>query len=116
MAKKKDTKPVNETQAAPPEPKAQTKEIKMSEVTVAGVTTSEEEIAKALDLLRRTKEQRTKQAQKNKDNPELAAKAKVRATRLRAKDTLLKQKAIAAGIVVTDEEIDAVIAAGTPAE
>jgi len=80
-------------------------------LNVAGESVSESEVQAALDLLRRTKEQRTKQAQKIKDNPELKAKAAVRALRLRVKDTLLKKKAVEAGLVVTDAEVDAFIAA-----
>lgn len=81
-------------------------------VTVAGASVSETEVQAALELLRRTKEQRTKQAQKIKDNPELKEKAAKRALRLRVKDTLLKKKAVEAGLVVTDAEVDAAIAAG----
>ena len=68
---------------------------------------SEEEINAALDLLKRTRAQRTKQLERMKNDPVAKAKAKDRATRMRIKATLLQKKALQAGLTVTEAEIDA---------
>jgi len=73
---------------------------------------TQEEIQKALQLLAKQKEQRSKQAERVKNDPEAKAKAAARALRLRVKSTLLVKKAVAAGISVSDAEIDAHIADG----
>lgn len=82
----------------------------MADVTVDGKKVSQEEVAKALALLEKTKEQRAKQRERNKNNPEASAKQKARATRQRVKTQLLLAKAVKAGITVTDKEIDDAIA------
>ena len=79
-------------------------------VIVNGVEVDQEEVARAMALLTRTKEQRAKQRDKQKNDPEAKAKSDERAKRLRVKNTILCQKAVTAGIVVTPEEIDAYIA------
>ena len=71
----------------------------------------ESEIAAALELMKKQKEQRAKQRERAKSNPESAEKAKLHAEKARVRTTLLARKAREAGIVVTDEEIDAYIAA-----
>lgn len=79
-------------------------------IKVGGAEVAQSEIEKALALLERQKEQRAKQADKVKNNPELKAKADERARRLRAKNTILCRKAVAAGITVSEAEVDAYIA------
>lgn len=66
---------------------------------------SEQEVQEALALLRKTKEQRAKQAAKLKSNPELKAKAAENSKKRRIKDVLLLRKAHAAGITVSDSEV-----------
>lgn len=76
----------------------------------AAPAASQEDIALALDLLKRTREQRAKQREKAKNDPQSAEKAAKRALRLRVKNTILLKKAVDAGIGVTDAEIDTYIA------
>ena len=82
------------------------KELKVGERTV-----SQEEVEKALALLESQKLQRAKQRDNLKNNPEAKAKADARALRLRVKNTILQRKAVAAGITVSDMEIDEYLAA-----
>lgn len=82
----------------------------MAEVTTPNAKPTQEEINEALALLKRTKEQRAKQREKQKNNPELKAKQAERSLRMRVKNSLLVKKATDAGISVTDKEIDAFIA------
>ena len=83
----------------------------MADVTVGNKTVSQEEVEKALALLESQKQQRAKQRENIKNNPEAKAKADARALRLRVKNTILQRKAVAAGITVSDKEIDEYLAA-----
>jgi hypothetical protein len=87
----------------------------MSEFEAQGQATPEE-IAAALDLMRRTREQRTKQREKMKTDPIAKAKADLRAKRQRVRQSLLVRKALAAGIVVSEEELEAELAKGSVEE
>lgn len=75
-------------------------------VKVGGKEIAQSEIDKALALLEKQKLQRAKQAEKNKNNPDVIAKRKEYSTKQRVKNQLLIKKAIAAGITVTDKEVD----------
>lgn len=75
-------------------------------VKVGGKEIAQSEIDKALVLLEKQKLQRAKQAEKNKNNPDVIAKRKEYSTKQRVKNQLLIKKAIAAGITVTDKEVD----------
>ena len=66
---------------------------------------SEADVQAALALLEKTRAQRAKQREKMKSDPNAKAKADERAKRLRVKNAILIRKAIAAGIVVTEDEI-----------
>lgn len=76
-----------------------------------GTAASQEEIAKALELLRKTRDQRTKQLERMKNDPVAKAKAADRAKRVRIKAQLLVKKAMQAGITVTEAELDAAMKA-----
>lgn len=79
----------------------------MSEnINVGGKSVSQSEIEKALELLERQKTQRAKQAEKNKNNPEVLAKRKEYSAKQRIKQQLMLKKAIAAGISVSDKEVE----------
>jgi FKBP-type peptidyl-prolyl cis-trans isomerase (trigger factor) len=73
---------------------------------------SQEDIQAALALLAKTREQRAKQREKMKSDPVAKAKAEERAKRLRVKNSVLVRKALAAGIVVTEDEIQKELAKG----
>lgn len=85
-------------------------------VMVGSEAVSASEVEKALALLRKTKEQRAKQSAKNKDNPEVIEKRKAYSLRQRVKTQLFIKKATAAGITVTDKEIDDALAASDISE
>jgi FKBP-type peptidyl-prolyl cis-trans isomerase (trigger factor) len=78
-----------------------------NEISIDGQTVSQEEIKRALALLESQKNQRAKQRENLKNNPEQKAKADARALRLRVKNTILQKKAVQAGITVSDAEVDA---------
>lgn len=85
---------------------ADEKTFKVGEKQVA-----QSEIEKALELLEKQKLQRAKQAEKNKNNPEVLAKRKEYSEKQRIKNRLIIEKALKAGIIVTDQEVDAAIKA-----
>lgn len=74
---------------------------------------SEAEVKKALELLQKVKEQRKRQAEKLRNNPKYKELQKKQALRQRAKLAILKEKALKAGITVTDAEIENWIKANT---
>lgn len=84
--------------------------------TSTGQVLTQEDIDKAAKILEQQKNQRAKQQERVKNNPEAKAKADLRAKRLRVKNTLLIHKAVAAGITVSDQEIDDYIAANPTRE
>ena len=77
-----------------------------TDLNIGGKTVSQEEVEKALALLESQKQQRAKQRESLKNNPEAKAKADARALRLRVKNSILQKKAVAAGITVSDLEIN----------
>lgn len=80
-------------------------------VKVGGKEIAQSEIDKALALLEKQKEQRAKYAERNKQKtPEQVEKEKANYRRNAAKNRLLVKKAIAAGITVSEKEIDEYLA------
>lgn len=73
------------------------------------VKISQEEYDKAMAILQKQKEQREKEKLRAQD-PAVKAKAAEQSKRYTAKNTLMIRKAVAAGIIVTDAEIDAELA------
>lgn len=67
---------------------------------------NQDDVAAALALLERTRTQQAKQRDKLKNDPEAKARAAASAKRRRVRDQLIMRKAIEAGIVVTEEEIE----------
>lgn len=80
-------------------------------IKVEGKEVPQSEVTKALALLEKQKLQRAKQAEKNKNNPEVIAKRKEYGRRMLVKNRLMLEKAVKAGIIVTDAEVDAAIKA-----
>lgn len=74
--------------------------------TPTATTASKEDIAKALDLLKRTREQRAKQQAKLKNDPEAKKKASEASKKRRIQDRLLIEKAKKAGVTVTPAELE----------
>lgn len=80
-------------------------------VKIGGREVSQSEIYKALAHLEKLKEQRAKYAERNKQKtPEQLEKEKANYRRNAAKNRLLAKKAIAAGITVSEKEIDEYLA------
>jgi len=68
---------------------------------------TEDEVQKAIEFYRKQKEARKKYARSYKDlSPEQKEARNRYAARRRVRDMLLVRKALAAGITVTDQEID----------
>jgi FKBP-type peptidyl-prolyl cis-trans isomerase (trigger factor) len=68
---------------------------------------TEEEVQKAIEFYRKQKEARRKYTRSYKDlSPEQKEARNRYAARRRVRDVLLVRKALAAGITVTDQEID----------
>lgn len=80
-------------------------------IKVEGKEVPQSEVTKALALLEKQKLQRAKQAEKNKNNPEVIAKRKEYSERQRITNRLILEKAVKAGITVSPAEVDAAIKA-----
>ena len=67
---------------------------------------TDEEIQRALQLLEKTRQQRAKQRERLKNDPEAQEKRRLYARRQQIKNKLLLRKAKEAGITVSNEEIE----------
>ena len=83
-------------------------------VKVGGRVVDQEEVERALRLLENQKAQRAK-AKERGQSPEAKEKSRMIALRARVRNQLMLQKAIKAGITVTDKEVADHIASQKPA-
>ena len=82
----------------------------MSENLNVPSNVTQDDIDKALKMLSNQKAQRLRQADRRKNDPEFQAKQKANSLKRRISQKLLVEKAVAAGITVSDKEVDAAIA------